>query len=70
MVVLLGTVSHAGLRAQVVTPIEPGKTKPAISNAPIMLEDYKVEETEDDYDATGMGSVEEEMRDVPFSNDL
>lgn len=41
-------------------------------DATIQLERYDVTATNEDgdYDATGMGSVEQQMRDEPFSNDL
>ncbi len=54
-------------------PLKPAPTALPIEPAPLKLDDFAVtsqDATEDDYDATGMGSVEEQMKDEPFANDL
>lgn len=54
-------------------PLKPSPGSLPIEPAPLKLDDFAVtsqEATEDDYDATGMGSVEEQMKDEPFANDL
>ena len=43
---------------------------PASAREPIILEELTVLTSEDDYDATGMGSFEEELQEAPFANDL
>lgn len=48
----------------------PEPAKAPSTEAPIVLEDYTVETTAEEYDATGMGSIDDEMRDEPFANDL
>ncbi len=55
-------------RAQVTPPPD----RPASDDKTVELERVEVTATDEDegYDATGMGSVEEEMRDEPFGNDL
>lgn len=63
----------AGARAQVAPPPTVGPvTTPAIEEPTIEMEAYGVTATaeDDDYDATGMGSVEQQLKDEPFSNDL
>lgn len=58
--VLLG--AFLALRAQTVTPA----TEP-----PVQLEPLTVNAADDaEYDATGMGSLDEQLRDEPFANDL
>lgn len=44
----------------------------AVEDPPLRLEPLNVisSDEEDDYDSTGMGSLEEQMRDEPFANDL
>lgn len=66
---MLGGVN--GAWAQVAPPdpaAEP--SHPLRTGDPVILEDFTVVTTEEDYDATGMGSVEAEMSDAPFANDL
>lgn len=67
--VLLG--GAGAMRSQVApansTPVQAASSR---TEAPVVLEEFKVDATEEGYDATGMGSVEEEMQDQPFANDL
>ncbi len=58
-------VLAAGLRG-------PAQTTPPGLDSTLMLEDMKiqVDQTDGNYDATGMGSAEEQLRDEPFTNDL
>jgi len=75
-------VTGAGLRAQAPAPAArsapaaplPAERLPGETDQPpvLRLEDRAVHaaDGDEDYDATGMGSVEEEMKDEPFANDL
>ncbi|HET7536668.1 MAG TPA: hypothetical protein VFJ90_09455, partial [Candidatus Didemnitutus sp.] len=65
-------------RAQQPAAPTPDRSRPAtpavpVEPAPLKLENFAVTsegESDDSYDETGMGSVEEQMRDEPFANDL
>lgn len=64
-----------GVWAQAVTP--PPETKPKAeatkpAEEPVTLAPVEVQARNDDpgYDATGMGSYEQQLRDAPFTNDL
>lgn len=53
-------------------PLARAQTKSAVAEPPVQLDPLTVQATNDDegYDATGMGSLDEQMREEPFANDL
>lgn len=69
----LALVAPGLISAQTLVPAVQAQIDEALRDRPLELPKFTVgEEKEDDeiYDATGMGSVEEDLRGAPFSNEL